>query len=142
MELRKSIGNESLFVQTRNRDKEGLWYPVGGGSLGTLSASMLSFLSVLNPQGTRCGPRKGIMFWMERLIITLVSRRGGTKRGASWTEDTEVAGEEWQDLGEARGLEGESGRWLFPRSLKAGGAVGGVPCTPRCIPSAQLACEG
>lgn len=79
---------------------------------------------------------------MERLIITLVSRRGGTKRGASWTEDTEVAGEEWQDLGEARGLESESGRWLFPRSLKAGGAVGGVPCTPRCIPSAQLACEG
>ena len=71
-------------------------------------------LSVLNPQGTRCGPRKGIMFWMERLIIKLVSRRGGRKRGASQTEDTEVTGGEWQDLGEARGLEGESWAGLFP----------------------------
>ena len=48
------------------------------------------------------------------VIIKLVSRRGGRKRGASQTEDAEVTGGEWQDLGEARGLEGESWAGLFP----------------------------
>ena len=70
MELREGPGDQSLFYKQEMGDTNRLLYP------GMLHRVLLSFnplfsLTLLNPEGNRGRTRKGIKFWIERLIINL-----------------------------------------------------------------------
>ena len=73
MELREGPGDQSLFYKQEMGDTNRLLYP------GMLHRVLLSFnplfsLTLLNPEGNRGRTRKGIKFWMEKLIINLAEK--------------------------------------------------------------------
>lgn len=63
LELRQGLGDEGLFLQTRNRGQGGVIYL--GDSRRVLLSFNLPLLRFLSSEGDQVGTRQGIKFWVE-----------------------------------------------------------------------------